>query len=205
MLVHSACDGTPVTDSLPHHDAMDVAAYTDGTMSPRARAKFESHLADCDLCRREVMEVAAIQRKAPVARRRRLLLPLGALAAAATLLFVLLPARPFSTPDENHRDPAFTVTVAPVAIEPFGQVAEVDAMRWSSVPEATRYHVRLFDAKGSVVWEGEATDTSVLLPNAVRLVPEEKYFWSVRAKTGWDRWVESPLTEFVIQSGAPDQ
>ena len=202
MLAHSACDGTPVTDSLPHHDVMDVAAYADGTMSPGARAKFESHLADCELCRREVLEVVAIQRSAPPVHRR-LLLRLGALAAAATLLFVLLPTRPSSTPDDTHRDPAVTVTVAPVAIEPFGQVADVESITWSSVPESARYRVQLFDAKGSVVWEGEANDTSILLPNTVRLVSGEKYFWSVRAKTGWDRWVESALTEFTIWSGAP--
>lgn len=191
-----------MTDFLPHHDAMDVAAYIDGTMSPGARAELESHLTECETCRREVREVLGIHRTAPSARRR-MLLPLGALAAAAAALLVLLPALPFSAPKDAHRDPAVTVSVAPAAIEPRGRVAGLDSMTWSSVPEASRYSVRLFDAKGDVIWEGEPTDTTIAVPGTVRLTAGEKYFWSVRAKTGWDRWVESPLTEFVLQAPPP--
>jgi hypothetical protein len=177
---------------------MDLAAYIDGTMSRGARAELEAHLAGCEACRLEVLQVDGILRAAPVMRRRALL-PLGALAAAAVLLLVLLPTRRTSAPGDAHRDPAVTATVAPAAIEPRGGIAELGQFTWSSVPEATRYSVRLFDARGAVIWEGEPTDTTIGVPTSVRLVSGERYFWSVRARTGWGRWVESPLTEFVVQ------
>lgn len=189
-----------MTEPLPHPDAMDLAAYIDGTLSPDARATLEAHLAGCEPCRLEVLQVDGIVRAAP-ARQRRALLPLGALAAAAVLLLVLLPTRPAPTPGDPHRDPAVTASVAPATIEPRGSIAELGRFTWSSVPEATRYGVRLFDARGAVIWEGEPTDTMIGVPGSVHLVPGDKYFWSVRARTGWGRWVESPLTEFVVQPG----
>jgi hypothetical protein len=198
----STSAGILVTESLPHLDPMDVASYIDGRMNPAARAKLEAHIIDCESCRREIRDVDGIRRSAP-ASRSRVLLPLGALAAAAVALIVLLPAREVFTPEGTHRDPAVTATVAPKAIEPLGGVSAVKRMTWSSVPEANRYRVRIFDAQGAVIWEAEQADTTVGMPAGVRLVPGEKYFWSVSAKTGWGRSVESPLTEFVIPPGAP--
>ena len=70
------------------------------------------------------------------------------------------------------------------------------------MPGAGRYSVTLFDGKGAVLWQAEVPDTVVALPVTVRLTPGDKYFWSVRAKVAWDRWVESPLTEFGVLPGS---
>jgi hypothetical protein len=49
-----------------------------------------------------------------------------------------------------------------------------------------------------VIWVEETTDSVALVPDSLGLQAGETYFWKVRARTGWDRWSESDLTEFRI-------
>ncbi len=133
-----------------------------------------------------------------------MLIPIGAaVAAAAALLLVLWPT-PGPTPDYGtHREPAVTTTIVPRAVSPHGSIAALDSIRWSSVPGTERYSVSLFDVNGTVLWQSNATDTVIGVPADVRLSPGVRYFWSVRARVGWDRWVESSLSEFTVLPGKP--
>ena len=193
-----------MTNILQHHGATEIAAYIDGKLSPGASEALEAHLASCRECRRELREVDQIVRRAP-SRSRRLLYPIGVAAAAAVLLFVVSPAKEAFLGADSHRDPAVTATVPPRAIGPLGNVHVLDTIEWSGVPGADRYSVTVFDENGAVLWETEVTDTVTAFPPALHLFPGQKYFWSVRAKIGWDRWVDSPVTEFGLPAEAAGQ
>ncbi len=181
---------------------MDIAGFVDRSLDAVARARVEAHLMDCEECRREVLDVDHISRSAPSARRPGLIPISAAVAAAAALLLVLWPARGPMPGDSEHREPAVTTTIAPRTVSPLGSIATLDSIRWSSVPGAERYSVSVFDANGTVLWQSNAADTVIGVPADVILVPGDRYFWSVRARVGWDRWVESSLSEFTVQRGA---
>ena len=180
---------------------MDIAGFVDRGLDAVARARVEAHLADCEECRREVLDVEHISRSVPSARRPGLIPISAAIAAAAALLLVLWPARGPMPADGAHREPAVTTTVAPRAIAPLGSIATLDSIRWSNVPGAERYSVSVFDANGTVLWQSNAADTVIGVPADVPLAPGDRYFWSVRARVGWERWVESSLSEFTLMRG----
>jgi hypothetical protein len=77
-------------------------------------------------------------------------------------------------------------------------VAVVDDLRWSPVAGADRYRVTVFDATGRVMYASEVSDTVVLFPDSVLLVPGAAYLWKVDARTGFDRWAGSELVEFRV-------
>jgi hypothetical protein len=58
--------------------------------------------------------------------------------------------------------------------------------------------LRLYDREGSTVWTVETGDTSVALPDSVRLQPRVPYFWRVEAQAEWMRWAASDLVSFQV-------
>jgi hypothetical protein len=52
---------------------------------------------------------------------------------------------------------------------------------WAGNPDATQYVFELNTAGGSVLFSATTTDTSVVLPDSVRLTPGASYIWWVRA------------------------
>lgn len=182
-----------------HLEADEVAALIDGTLDGDARATVESHLASCPDCRAEVVAVSSIVRMLPAERsvRRRVWLPATVAAVAAALLVAVWP-RPTGAPESPvHREEAVTTTVAPRPLAPVGVVRTTTPFVWSSVPYADRYHVRLFDPDGMVIWEVETTDTVATPPASVITRERVSYFWRVEAATGFDRRAASSLVNFV--------
>jgi hypothetical protein len=98
------------------------------------------------------------------------------------------------------REPAVTTTVAPTLSTPRGRVAVLHAMIWSSVPHADQYRVTLFDRDGSVAWRTQSADTTVPLPDTVRLSRGVPYYWKVDARIELGRWVGSELTSFTLDA-----
>jgi len=82
-------------------------------------------------------------------------------------------------------------------------VATLPALTWSSVPHADRYQVTLFDQAGSVLWETHTADTTVAVPETVRLTPGVPHYWKVAARTELGRWVASDLTSFTLRRARP--
>jgi anti-sigma factor RsiW len=177
-----------------HLTADDAAAYVDGRLAAAERAAIDSHLAQCAECRLEIVEVTRLVRAAPQRRRWIMLAPL---AAAAVLVLFISPRR---TDDSAPllREPAVTTTVAPTLSIPRGPVAVLRAMTWSSVPHADQYRVTLFDRDGSVAWRTQSADTTVLLPDTVRITRGVPYYWKVDARIELGRWVSSDLTSFTL-------
>jgi hypothetical protein len=178
-----------------HPDEDQVALYLNGRLDGPARRALEAHLADCAECRAEVVEVRNLLAAKPGARRWRVMLPLT--AAAAVVLWFGMGAGNGAPP--VTRDAALTTTLAPAPLAPLGHVEAANRLVWSSVPGAGRYRVTLFTAEGEARWLEVVADTSVALPDSVRLEPKESYYWQVKAETGFGRWVESELVEFEVR------
>jgi Putative zinc-finger len=184
----------PIPDHLENGE---VAAYLDRALSPSDRSRVEEHLADCDVCRAEVIEVARLLRTQR--RRRGWYVPIGVAAAAAAVLLLVWP-RPVEEPplSPNYREPVVTTTAAPSAIAPRGAIVAASRFVWTTVPHADRYRLTVFDETGSVLWEAQTSDTAAALPESIHLKRGASYFWEIEAQTGWNRWVGSDLIEFSL-------
>ena len=195
-----------MTDQLDRHlEPHEVANYVHGDIEGEARAFIDAHLAACAECRVEIADVSRIVRTAPAARgvARRIWIP--AVAAAALALLWVAPQARREHGEPQHRDVPVTMvaTEAPRPVAPIGTVDSVRVLVWSSVPYANNYRVRLFDADATVLWEREASDTVVPIPDSIALRTQLLYYWRVEAHTGFDRWAASDLVEFRIDGRSP--
>jgi hypothetical protein len=178
-----------------HLSVDDVSLHLDGVLSPSEQARVERHLADCDECRAELIALSQLLRTRP--HRRRWLVPVGLAAAAVAALVIIGPRLSEQPPVPTYREPAVSTTPAPIGIAPRGPSAAPIRLIWTRVPHAERYRLTVFDSTGLVIWESQATDTSVALPGTVRLHPRVPYFWQVEAQTSWNRWITSDVVEFT--------
>jgi anti-sigma factor RsiW len=187
-----------------HLTADDAAAYVDGRLAAAERAAIDGHLAQCAECRLEIVDVTRLVRAAP---QRRRWIALAPLAAAAALLFLFVsPRRTNDSAPPLLREPAVTTTVAPMLSIPRGRVAVLRTMTWSSVPHADQYRVTVYDRDGSVAWRTQSLDTTVLVPDTVRITRGVPYYWKVDARIEVGRWVSSDLTSFTLDpSRAPSR
>jgi hypothetical protein len=186
-------------------DDHTIAALADGTMPRSALENTVDHLASCARCRSALASVThalvsprvrdEIDRldRAPRRGWLRVAVPL---AAAATLAVILV--RDPRVDPQLHRAPSGP---APVTIAPNGPTSSVQVLRWHAVTGADRYRVTVFGEEGSVLWEGALDDTVVALPADVTLQPGRSYYWTVSARTGFDRWDSSELVEFSVAAG----
>lgn len=164
-----------------HLGPEQVAAYLDRQLSVTERTGVEAHLADCLMCRTEVVEVARIRRARPLWRRWAFIAP--AAAAAATLI-ILVGRQPGTAPGGAERGAASEgiprfAAVQPSPTEPVatGNVAFV----WRSAGGEAHYRLTLTDPSGRVLWSTETADTVVSLAAGIRLAPGQPYFWYVGA------------------------
>ncbi len=205
-LLHLAARAQPPGNLGACLDEVTIAAVADGALTGADLTAAQAHLAACSPCRRQLAALAIlmvdpaiaasipdVRNRSPTARR--LVRAAAAVAAiAAALMLVILPLR---SPDTTvHRDPVFSASAAPIPLAPLGQVGMVRSFAWSQVDDASSYRVTLFDSAGTVVFEAQVGDTTVAMPDSVRLDPRDAYRWQVEARTGWDRWSRSSLVEF---------
>jgi len=99
---------------------------------------------------------------------------------------------------EPSREVAITATIAPRIVSPVDAVGRVDSLRWTGVPEADLYRVQIWDTDGTVVWTIDTRSTAVEVPAVIH--SRISYFWNVKARTGWDRWVSSDFVGFSVRS-----
>jgi hypothetical protein len=162
----------------PHLSAEQVAAFVDKGLTPDERAQVEAHLAQCDPCRSEVVEVARLLH-ARARRRWLLLLPV---AAAAGLLLVMHPFAPSSgrRPIERGGTPTSVGAVSTIAPSPDAVLPSPrPTFIWHHAASAASYHLTVTDEVGDVVWTGLTADTTIIIPARIRLEPERAYAWYV--------------------------
>lgn len=220
-LLHSLGHGTMSDDCLSD-DA--IAEFADNR-STRVPPEALSHISECAYCRSRLAatarlladhaiasEIGAVQSDTSARQTARqrwsrsTVIASGSLVAAAAAAIVLLaPIRNFSKNPGNditaHREVAITTTAAPRILSPLNAATLSDSLRWTAIPEADLYRVRVWDQEGTVVWSTETHATALPLPSVIQI--GKSYLWEVGARTGWDRWVSSDFVEFTASARQP--
>lgn len=211
------------TFAADHLDELALAELIDAGSDGAIDDIRLAHLAKCEQCQHELSELAALVRDPAVRaeldrpawrtrdvrvipfRRRSMRIAAGSLAAAA---IVLLAVRETSTRASSsvvlspYRHATIDVAAAPRLSAPLGNVSRADTLAWNPVPRADRYRVTVFDATGEIAWESEVADTLVAVPQAVSARWTGRLRWRVKARTSFDRWVDSDFGEFTVIGGA---
>jgi hypothetical protein len=124
---------------------------------------------------------AAHQASRPPARRS-FVMPVALAAGIVLAVAIGSQLRSPSTPEPMRGDPA--VPSVPLYEPP--EIAVADSARaflWANVAGARSYSFALMDLEGRSLYEVAVSDTSVALPDSVRLTPGAEYRWRVRAVT----------------------
>ena len=182
-----------------HPDDVITAAYLDGALVESERERFESHLADCDVCRAGVVllrvgdeepaaapaEWVARARDAAPRTSRSYARPLGwAAAAAAAILLVgglALRVPPTPAPSPAFRSEGETA-LAPLHPAAGSHVAPgALRFRWAPVPGADRYRVTLRTATGESLGTVEVPGDRSELTWEGAAPPPATLLWTVEA------------------------
>jgi hypothetical protein len=180
----------PVSDIRPmnaHASADDLAGMVDGRLPSARRATVEAHLAVCADCRAELVSASAIVESVPLPRARRTKwVGPGILAAAAAVVAILIVPRathhdaPRTVDDLAHRGSS---TTGIALVEPASRVGVPrDSIRFTWRAElGASYRLVVTDSVGVLLFNPTTTDTSVIPPANLRLVPGARYLWYVEA------------------------
>src|SRR5262245_61454171 len=196
---HGSREPTACTN---HHE---IAAYVDGTLDLAGRERLERHLADCSRCTRLVGIVSSVKAggletvpdhlafrarrlaKPASAQWKRYLPPLAAAAAivlGVTVIFefgsqsVVQDEQTARTTRGTPSKPEIQV-IAPSS----GAVLGTDEVvfRWTEVPDARYYVVRVVTAAGELVAEQRVTTNEWRPGRSTALDPGQDYFVRVDA------------------------
>ena len=174
---------------MEHLGVHEIAAYLDHRIDDASRRRVEAHLVACAECRREVHEGEQVLRDAPAGRRagaRRPIAALVTLAAAAALVFAVLPRG--DTRDASSIERATVVPAAPAA--PIVVIEPADSARLSGVPSTfvwrpatgvSSYRITLTDERGHVLWAASTGDTLIRVPDSLAAAAPMRYYWYVDA------------------------
>jgi Putative zinc-finger len=168
---------TPAGNGEKHMTELEIASYLDRGVSPLDRDRIENHLVECVACRENVTEAQQLLRH--VRKPRRVFITGAVLAVAAVAVVMIRPQR--SNDQLVSRDAAAASRALPV-YAPEGQVQPSRAgFIWGADSDAVSYRITVSLPDGSTVWSGNDTDTTVILPDSVRLRSGERYVWVVDA------------------------
>ena len=176
---------------------LDIAAYVDHTLHGDKLEAIEEHLVECAMCRDNVVHAHDIVSKSR--RNRRVTKSAIMLLAAAAIVVVAVSTlkRPFQESRDAMR--SGSTDQALIAYGPIGEVrSSPSRFTWGSTPQALSYHITITGDSGTEVWSGSATDTTIVLPVSVSLVPGRRYLWVVDAVTSDGTTRSTGLHEFGI-------
>jgi anti-sigma factor RsiW len=176
-------------DAREHLTEALVAAWLDGELGGDERARVAAHLADCDICREEIVSVRRLLghdlvEESPAGRRRPVRYLAAVAAAAAAVWFLLVPT--MQGPDSRLRSGPGSEAGAVAAIRILGPVgdavrADEASFTWRRAGRDAQYTLTLTDAAGAVLWRVSTPDTAVVLPDDVPLEAARDYYWTVDA------------------------
>lgn len=87
-------------------------------------------------------------------------------------------------------------------IAPLGEVESRSGTRfvWRPVRDAERYTLVLVDTTGAEVYASETLDTSLALPDSIRLAPARSYLWWVQARRADQSTVTAVTQRILVRS-----
>ena len=158
-----------------------IAAYLAGEASPDERGAVLHHLLTCPDCRQDVAEAQALGTERRPRRWAAVAVPA---AAAAAVLFLLVPGRPEAPAPSALRGPDSEGVRQFAAVTPVnGTVIAMDSLVffWRSEGSGAHYVLTVTDENGDVIWTEPTPDTTLTPPRGVGLAPGRRYFWYVDA------------------------
>ena len=189
----------------PHLNDDVLAAYLDRALPVSARRAAVAHLTDCVACRDELVARCELLAARGGARRWvRVGAPAAALAAAAIAFMMLgtwrtVPGPGTTTGDRMRESTLVSPSRDGVAIVSPAEGDTVSGDRlpfvWRAFGSGGSYLLRLSD-ESTVRWTIDTADTSVVLPDSVRLEPGRTYHWWVDALTTDGRAVTTGVRRF---------
>ena len=182
LILLRASRGAAVS-AAPHLSVEDIAGMIDGSLAGSERERAEHHLAECDECREELATCARVVTSGVAAHVRRFpwrhLLPLA--AGILVVVWLRRPAGQDRAPDVSERAaPSAGSRMGTLSPAPGATVA-AGALRfaWHPIEGSEGYHVVVKSPSGAAVWRGDVADTTLVLPDSVRLDTGTSYVWRV--------------------------
>jgi hypothetical protein len=194
----------PVPIDASHTSAADVSAYLDRTLSEGDRERVEAHLADCNECRQEVVDLYRLIRShSPQRHVVRWVIAAGVAATLAiTLALPRGPERgPLGNPTEQiERGAPAEESSRLSAWAPAGP-SPVDrdslTISWGAAQgSGVQYRVTLSDADGRVLWTASTSDTILRPPPSLTLPGGRTYYWYTDALLPDGRSLTTGVQEF---------
>lgn len=202
-----------------------IAAYVDGTLGADARAPLELHLADCTHClglvgilsREQAVTATDPVPELAIARARSLAKPrsrrwgsfdpqwaaaAAVVLAAAVLVRLSEPPRPAELQSDAPTFRSRTAALPSLQLLSPGTGTTVSlnqlTVRWTPVPGAHYYDVRVVTDAGDVVTEERVTGTEWRPRNSAALRPGAEYFAHVDAYVSEGKAVSSEHVAFHV-------
>jgi hypothetical protein len=178
--------GGPVNLTAQHPAEDELSAYLEGSLGEPDKTRIEAHLADCDDCREDVVEVKRLFE--PRQNRWSWYVTAGLAAAALAGILIFAPLTNDSGPagpvlrGPTIEAPAGSSTVRVVQPREGATLARDDVrFTWQAAAAGASYRLTLTDQIGDVVWTVSTADTAVSLPSDSVLGHDRTYFWYVDA------------------------
>lgn len=180
-------DNLQITCDRVDREDLDTR-YLAGTLGEELAEAFEAHYFECDRCWglvhggaevRSAGPVPSVMKSVPQRSRRWSRLAWAPLAAAAALVIWV-----------GTRSPDIGMGGEGTALRGTGDSLSVSAAStgglleatWSSVTNASSYHVRLFTANGDLLWDRRLTDTTFMMArDSIPGAAAGGLFWQVQA------------------------
>ncbi len=184
-----------------HPDPDAIGALVSGELPEGERFVLLEHVLRCPACKRELELLRAANEGARAAERRSLPSRWMALAAAALILvgigaLTLRGHRPV-VPVDVMRGGHASVSV----IEPFTgtTIARPVRLAWHAMEGAQSYRIELLSTQGDLIAAWSTSDTTVAVPDSVRVAPGGSYDMWVRAMLSDRTEVSSPVVRFSVK------
>jgi hypothetical protein len=173
--------------SRAHTESAELAAYLDRRLEPAAVARVEGHLAECRLCRDELLEARLLLDSAAAmqeaSRRRRTSLVRSWLVAATVVGVAALPlirrARVTADAPPVRATTSSRATIEVVAPPGYLVDPATVAFTWRPLTGANTYRLTVTDSSGTPLFTATTPDTVVRPPAPGVLVRGVSYLWYV--------------------------
>jgi hypothetical protein len=186
---------------VEHLSSEELAAFLADSLTDAERKEAERHLVSCAECRSELIEGQRAISSLPSKRLDRRWFAVAGVAAAAAIVIIFLPRtelirNPAGVEREVQSATTDAGAVSIVSPSADGELAALPGtFVWRKNDDAS-YKITVTDASGRPVWSAATSDTSIALPDTVRLARATQFFWYVDALRSDGRSVTSGVNNF---------
>jgi hypothetical protein len=177
----------------------ELVALAERHLPPADRLRLLDHVMGCTSCGREYALLDTVA--ATKARSRRLRgIPLALAATAVLAIGAGLVWRINSRNQETDAVRGGENSIRLLSPAAGARVPDRPGFSWSATGARVWYRFELLPAGGDPVYAVEITDTTLTLPDSVKLASEVEYLWWVRARLPDGRQAASAVGRFRLAS-----